>query len=121
MHELSIAMSIVELALEEIERRGQVCVNAIYVKVGALAGVVSLALSSAYEIACEGTSLQGSALIIETVPVTVLCPQCQKELQIASLQLFCCPLCQTPTADIRQGRELEVVAMEIEECKPSPA
>ena len=39
MHELSIAMSIVELAQEEGERRGA-RVNAVHLKLGALSGVV---------------------------------------------------------------------------------
>jgi hydrogenase nickel incorporation protein HypA/HybF len=39
MHELSIAMSIVELAEEEAERRG-VQVTAVHLKLGALSGVV---------------------------------------------------------------------------------
>ena len=43
MHELSIAMSIVELAEEEAERRG-VHINAVHLKLGALSGVVKEAL-----------------------------------------------------------------------------
>ena len=39
MHELSIAMSIVELAEEEAERRG-VQVEAVHLKLGALSGVL---------------------------------------------------------------------------------
>ena len=48
MHELSIAMSIVELAEEEAERR-VVQVNAAHLKVGASSGVVKEALLSRYE------------------------------------------------------------------------
>ena len=43
MHELSIAMSIIELAQEESERRG-VHVSAVHLKLGALSGVVKEAL-----------------------------------------------------------------------------
>ena len=57
MHELSIAMSIVELAEEEAERRG-VQVNAVHLKLGALSGVVKEALLSSYEMACEDTPLR---------------------------------------------------------------
>ncbi len=64
MHELSIAMSIVELAEEEAERRG-VQVEAVHLKLGALSGVVKDALLSCYEMACEGTPLAGSRLLIE--------------------------------------------------------
>src|SRR5580700_1545853 len=76
MHELSIAMSIVELAEEEADRRG-VQVEAVHLKLGALSGVVKEALLSCYEMACENTPLQGSSLIIEELPVVVFCPSCR--------------------------------------------
>jgi hypothetical protein len=61
MHELSIAMSIVEMAEEEAERRGA-HVAAVYLKLGALSGVVKEALLSSYEMACEDTPPQGLPL-----------------------------------------------------------
>ncbi|MFZ3341651.1 MAG: hydrogenase maturation nickel metallochaperone HypA [Terriglobales bacterium] len=119
MHELSIAMSIVELAEEEVERRG-VQVIAVHLKLGALSGVVKEALLSCYEMACENTALQGSRLVIEEIPVVVFCPLCQAQRQLSSVQLFCCSECNTPCSEIVQGKELEVTALEIEECAPNP-
>jgi hydrogenase nickel incorporation protein HypA/HybF len=119
MHELSIAMSIVELAEEESERRG-VQIDAVHLKLGALSGVVKEALLSCYEMACENTPLQGSRLVIEEVPVVIYCPTCQAQRPLSSIQLFCCPKCGTPCSEIVQGRELEVDALEIQECAPNP-
>ena len=68
MHELSIAMSIVELAEEEAGARG-VGIRAVHLRLGPLSGVVKRALLSAYELACEQTILEGSQLIIEEVPI----------------------------------------------------
>jgi hydrogenase nickel incorporation protein HypA/HybF len=119
MHELSIAISIVELAEEEAERRG-VQVNAVHLKLGALSGVVKDALLSCYEMACEGTALQGSRLLVEDVPVVLFCPRCRAQRPLSSMQLFCCSECGTPCSEIVQGKELEVVALEIQECVPNP-
>lgn len=113
MHELSIAVSMIEMAAEEAERRGGVQVGAIHLKLGPLAGVVKEALLFSYTIACEGTSLEGSHLIIEDVPVVVYCPACQAETTLASIQQFCCSRCGALTSQVVQGRELEVVALEI--------
>ena len=121
MHELSIAMSIVELAEEEIERRGNVQITAVHLKLGALSGVVKEALLASYEMACEGTPLAGSRLVVEDVPVMVFCPNCQAQRPISSIQLFCCAECGTPTSEIVQGKEIEVVALEIEEWAQNPA
>jgi len=115
MHELSIAMSIVEMAEEESARRGGVQVTAVHLKLGALSGVVKEALQSSYEMACEGTELKGSHLVIEEVPVAVLCPRCHAPRPVSSVQLFCCAECGTPASEVVQGKELEVFALEIEE------
>jgi hydrogenase nickel incorporation protein HypA/HybF len=120
MHELSIAMSIVEMAQEEAERRGDVQVTAVHLKLGALSGVVKEALLSSYEMACEGTPLQGSQLIVEEVAVVVFCSRCQAQRALSSIQLFCCSECRTPASEIVQGKELEVVALEIQEWAHNP-
>src|SRR6266567_2066921 len=114
MHELSIAMSIVDAALDESQRRG-VQVRAVHLRLGALSGVVKDALLFSYEVACQDTPLQGSQLIVEELPVIVFCPQCQSEQVLQSVQLFACPECGSPTMDVRQGKELEVFALEVEE------
>ena len=49
MHELSIAMSIVEMAEEESERRGGGHIQAVHLRLGLLSGVVKEALLSSYE------------------------------------------------------------------------
>ncbi len=114
MHELSIAMGIVDAALDESQRRG-VQVSAVHLRLGALSGVVKDALMFSYEVACQDTPLQGSQLIVEDVPVVVFCPQCQQERALPSVQLFACPECGAPTMDVRQGKELEVFALEVQE------
>jgi len=114
MHELSIAMGIVEAAMDEAQRRG-VQVKAVHLRLGALSGVVKDALLFSYEVACQDTPLEESRLIVEEVPVVVFCPQCKNEKTLASVQLFVCPECSTPTMDVRQGKELEVFALEVEE------
>ena len=60
MHELSIAMSIVEMAQEEAQRRARRSEPFIS-KLGALSGVVKEALLFSYEMACEDTPLKDRA------------------------------------------------------------
>ncbi len=114
MHELSIAMGIVDAALDEAQRRG-VEVSAVHLRLGALSGVVKDALLFSYEVACQDTPLEGSQLFVEDVPVIVFCAQCQAERELPSVQLFACPECGAPTMDIRRGKELEVFALEVKE------
>ena len=120
MHELSIAMSIVELAQEEARNRG-VQIEAVHLKLGALSGVVKEALLSCYEMACENTTVQGSRLIIEDVPVVIFCATCNTQRTLSSVQQFTCPVCDTPSWEVLQGKELLVVALEVNECAPNHA
>ena len=114
MHELSIAMSMVEMATEEAARQGDVQVTALHLRLGQLSGVVKEALMFSWEVACEGTPLAGSQLLIEETAIVAYCSVCQKERIIESIQKLFCPVCYTPTSDVRQGKELEVVALEIQ-------
>ena len=114
MHELSIAMGIVEAAAEEAQKRC-VKVSAVHLRLGALSGVVKDALLFSYEVACQDTDLAGSKLIVEDVPVVVFCPTCNDTRELVSMQSFTCPVCNTPTMNILQGKELEVYALEVKE------
>lgn len=114
MHELSIAMSIVDAATDEAQKRG-VTVNAVHLRLGALSGVVKDALLFSYEVACQDTPLQGSRLIVEDIPVAVFCPRCKEKRVLVSMQSFSCPECGTPSGEVLQGKELEVFALEVEE------
>jgi hydrogenase nickel incorporation protein HypA/HybF len=115
MHELSIAMSIVEMAEEESERHGGVKITAVHLKLGPMSGVVKVALENAFSLAREGTILEKAELLIEPVPIVAHCPTCDADQTLPTMQSFKCPVCETPLSEIIHGRELEVVALEIEE------
>jgi hydrogenase nickel incorporation protein HypA/HybF len=113
MHELSIALSILDLVEEEAERRaGRVA--AVHLKLGPLSGVVKEALVSAYDLARAGTPFAQAELVVEEVPVAAYCPTCAAERTLTAFPQLCCPTCGTPTPEVVRGRELEVVALEIE-------
>lgn len=118
MHELSIAMSMIEIAREEAVTRGGGRVLALHLRLGPLSGVVKDALLFSYEIAAAGTELEGSRLVIEEVPVTVFCRACNQQRTIETIQLLGCPVCGELTPEVISGRELQIVAMELEEADP---
>ncbi|WP_435011587.1 hydrogenase maturation nickel metallochaperone HypA [Tundrisphaera lichenicola] len=112
MHELSIALSLLDLVEEEATRRG--CrVIAVHLRLGPLSGVIGEALLSAYDLASEGTALEGARLIVEEVPVVVFCPTCDAERAPVSAFERVCSECGTGTPEVIRGHELEVVALEV--------
>jgi hydrogenase nickel incorporation protein HypA/HybF len=120
MHELSIAVSLIEAAAEEAERLGGVRVEALHLRLGPLSGVVREALLFSFDLAAEGTAIQGARLEIEEVPVVVFCPVCSEEQPLPSIQDFRCPVCGTPTPEVVRGRELELATMEVLAMEEAP-
>jgi hydrogenase nickel incorporation protein HypA/HybF len=114
MHELSIAISILDLAEEETRRHGCQHVFDINLRLGPLSGVVKEALISAFEIARLSSPFDKAQLVIEEIPVRVKCPTCQALRAVVSMQELCCVKCGAPSPDVVSGRDLEVVTMEIQ-------
>ena len=113
MHELSIALSIIEGVEEELVRQEHAAVAVVHLRLGPLSGVVKEALLFSYELACEDTPLEGSRLEIEEIPIILYCPACEAEQRAVSMRDLSCAVCGTPSIDIRKGSELEVFALEL--------
>jgi len=65
MHELSIAMSLVDAICDELPKLGNVSVQSVRVKVGALSGIAAEALTFAFDVAAEGSPIAGARLDVE--------------------------------------------------------
>lgn len=114
VHELSIAVSLVEAACEKAAELGGVRVEALHLRLGPLSGVVKEALLFSFDLAAEGTEIAGARLEIEDVPILVRCPTCREERRLPSPRLRC-PVCGTATPDVIAGRELEFRSLEVSE------
>jgi hydrogenase nickel incorporation protein HypA/HybF len=113
MHELSIAMSILEAVEEETANRDYGNIHAIRVRIGALSGVVPESLLSAYKMASENTRFAQTRLLIEAVPIRILCAVCQEPRPVRSAYDLRCAECKTASADIVEGRELNITSLEV--------
>jgi hydrogenase nickel incorporation protein HypA/HybF len=65
MHELSLAIALVEVASDAAKGLGAAGVNRLFVRLGAGAGVVPEALRFSFDVAAEGTIVQGARLEVE--------------------------------------------------------
>ena len=116
MHELSIAMSLVDMAGEEAERQGA-RVIATHVRLGVLSGVVKEALLSAFEMASEGTPLRGNQTRSSTRSRrSSIAPCATRSAATRGDEWFACEVCGTPArvTGVIRGRELELTALELE-------
>jgi hydrogenase nickel incorporation protein HypA/HybF len=113
MHELSIALSIVDGALEELQRQAGAKATAVHLRVGRLSGVDKDALLFSYELACQETPLAHSRLMIEDVDVVILCPVCGSERPTRSFPALRCAECGALAERVIRGQELEITGMEV--------
>jgi hydrogenase nickel incorporation protein HypA/HybF len=118
MHELSIALRLVDVACEKAAALGDVRVERVYVRIGPLSGVVGQALSFCFDSAARGSAIEGARLEIEDVPVVAFCAGCAAERHIENGQPFRCPVCDEPMPEILSGRELELTALEVSDDAP---
>lgn len=113
MHEMGIAMQVMEIALDSIPLNFQGKeVERINLKVGRLSAIVPESLRFCFDIVVRDTPLAGSKLNIEEIPVKARCRDCHFEWTIDD-PVFTCTRCQSGAVDIIAGRELDIESIEI--------
>jgi len=113
VHELSVAMSLLDEIGEAAAREGASSVSSVRLRVGRMSGISRDALLFAWELARADTVAATADLQIEDIDVAVYCPQCQTERAPVSGGELTCGTCGTLAPSIVRGRELELVAMEV--------
>lgn len=112
MHEFGIAQSVLDTALATATQNGADRVVAVRLRIGALAGVVDEALTFAFDALAEDSAAKGARLDIEAVPVVCYCETCRAEFE-APRFVYRCPACETLSREVRRGRELQIVSVEV--------
>jgi len=112
MHELSIALSIVDIAEEEVRKAGAHQVERIELDIGSLSGVEIDALEFIWEEAVRASVLEKADRRINRIPGMARCVECDEKFEMK--QLFdACPRCQQYFNDIIQGKELKVRSLTV--------
>ena len=107
MHELSIVLSIVDIAEKEVRKHHAHTVERIELDIGKLAGVEPQALEFAWEHGVDSSVLEGASKIVHYIPGRALCLDCGKEYEIEQVY-DACPECDSFSKDFKSGRELYV-------------
>lgn len=112
MHEGSLMASALEMALAQARQAGASRVHHLRLRVGELSGVVPEALQFAFEALRVGGPAAEAVLEIETVSARYLCEACRSEFA-AGTEAPRCPGCGSQQARLIQGRELELMRLEV--------
>ena len=114
MHELSIAQSIVESVLKEVNKKNYSNVTTIALRIGALTDIVPDALEFGFDIIKAETILASTKLEIEIIPVRGKCNNCKKDFEVKEF-IFVCPECSSFDIKTEKGTELDIAYIEIDD------
>lgn len=116
MHEFSICHALVEKVLEEAARLEppalRVCKTG--VACGSLRQIVPEYLQTAYTALTKGTIAEDSLLEIREIPAAGRCGCCGWQGELPN-NVFACPACAAPIADMCAGQELYLENIELEQ------
>lgn len=115
MHEMSVAQSLLEMAITEA--RAHNCTRIIHIKVeyGAIAGIMPDALMLCFEALTKGTPHEGARLELIELPLKLRCPFCGEVFGGYGQDTLWqpCPKCSETFGHIvEQGRELILSRLE---------
>ena len=112
MHEMSIALNIIKIAEEELEKANGKGIDNILISVGKLSGVVVDSLRFALDAAGNDSPLTNSNIIIEEVPAKMQCLSCGHEFEAEDF-FVTCPSCNAYKLKALSGKELLVKSLTI--------
>lgn len=112
MHELSLAMDLVEQLSEVVRKENASEVLEINVVIGAMSGVERVPFEFAFPEAARNTPLEGARLNIEEIPLVLKCNDCGLLAEADELVMICSG-CNSISVEIVKGREFLVKSMEV--------
>ena len=115
MHEMGIAMQIVEIATASIpSEMAGAKVARVNLKIGKLTAVVPTSLRFCFEIVAQDTALAAAELNIQEMPIVARCRACRCEWTLTE-PVFACRQCRSAEVDVISGRELDIESIELAE------
>lgn len=113
MHEMSIAMSIVDAVSDKARQEGCSVVTGIELVVGRLSGVEVESLRFCFSAAARNTPVENAELSIEEREAAGRCEECGAQFPVASYHVSC-PACGKYRVRVISGEELAVKSITIE-------
>lgn len=112
MHELSIVMSIIDIARKEAHNAGADVIKEIELEIGEMSGIEMESFNFAWNEAVKGTVLAGANLETHRPEGKGKCLECGTDFKMENLY-DPCVLCNSYFVEIIEGRELSVKSITV--------
>jgi hydrogenase nickel incorporation protein HypA/HybF len=110
MHELSLALEVIDLAANEAKKNKISTIREIRIEVGDLSGVMADAIELALELSVKNSVLENTMIHVIRTPGKGKCTVCDLEFEMKQM-LSTCPQCHCCPSEIIGGREFRVLSM----------
>jgi len=107
MHELSLVSSLLEMIVEDAQKRGFKKVTCVRLSVGEYSGANRQVLEFALEHLSRGTPLEGAAFDLAVEEASCLCNNCQLTFK-PEQPFFTCPFCGRASSSFVKGKEVYI-------------
>lgn len=107
MHELSIVMSIIDIAESNAQQASSNSIEEIELEIGELSGIDLSSFDFAWQQAVKGTMLEQAVKKIDLIKGEATCLDCDHTFAVKKYY-DACPLCGGHLLNIRSGKELRV-------------
>jgi hydrogenase nickel incorporation protein HypA/HybF len=114
MHELSIAISIVDLVIDQANRASAESVTEVELDIGMLSGIEHEALEFSLGVAAKGSLLEKTRFRINRVEPIAECPDCG-HIYSPEGMFSHCPQCERAGVRLIRGTELQVKSLLVEQ------
>lgn len=113
MHELSLCEGVLQVMEEQAARQDFRRVTAVWLEVGALAGVELEALRFGFEVVTRGSLAEDARLEILELPGRAWCMVCSAPVDVRA-RFDACPACGSHQLQVTGGEELRIKELEVE-------
>jgi hydrogenase nickel incorporation protein HypA/HybF len=112
MHELSVALSIVELVVAQADEHKALAIEEVELEIGCLAGLDIPTFTFALESALKNTALASARIVRHDIAGEGQCGDCKAVFPMEAL-ITPCPQCGSYAINITKGKELRVRSLVI--------
>lgn len=115
MHEVSIALGMVEELARIARENNAKRITGVKLKIGKMSGIVTDSLIFAFDaVKLEHPFLSSAEIFIEEVPLVYACSECGREFETEDLSFTACPDCKSYKLRILSGEEQHIENVEVE-------
>ena len=113
MHEYSIVQALINQC-EDIAKENQATkITKVVTKIGAMSGVETHLLQSAFDTFKEATMCDGAEFIINYQKIKLRCLDCDEEFEIDDA-VYSCVKCQSIIVSVIDGEDMYLMSLEME-------